>query len=162
MRDDDVQRKGNIRSVRRSVQIWREKCSLSAANQSGNADYADADTNGGHGTDDDSAADAATAATAQKLRLILQDVQERDPEAFLGLLLKLPALVESKAQSILTDADDAFYDCEMLSSIGMRYRGELGLGPDDVLDAEAQEEEQKDQDQAHDLPIMMEFDQPVQ
>lgn len=119
MAEETNKRNANIRSVCRAVKIWREKNSISNVNIVNNI-YDENDPTGG--------ATAATAAAAtEQLKLILSDVEDRSSEEYVALLMKLPELIESKAQTVMAAADDMHREFEALGAIAHRYRTELGL-----------------------------------
>mmetsp|Transcript_16976 Transcript_16976/g.33893 ORF Transcript_16976/g.33893 Transcript_16976/m.33893 type:complete len:164 (-) Transcript_16976:340-831(-) len=129
MAEETNKRDANIRSVCRAVKIWREKNSISNVNIVNNIRNEN-DPAGG--------ATATTAAAApEQLKLILSDVEDRSSEEYIALLMKLPELIKSKAQTVMADADDMHREFEALGAIAHRYRTELGLTGGVGLDGSA-------------------------
>ena len=119
MAEESARRAANIRTVRRSVKMWREKNSV----QSTNLDVGAAET-------ETEAAAAATAAAIDKLHTILNDCQERggeDADSYLALLLNLPRLIDSKADILADEAANMERKVRELQFVAGRYRAETDV-----------------------------------
>jgi len=129
MAEESARRAANVRNVRRSVKMWREKNSLQQTTMAVTTMEDVVRASGGGG--DDAAAASATAAAIEKLSAILSDCQERggggggeDGDSYLALLLNLPRLIDSKAALVADDAIDVERKARELRFVADRYRAE--------------------------------------
>ena len=129
MTEESARRAANVRTVRRSVKMWREKNSLqnttmAVTDMEGAALMS---SGGGAESETEAAAAAATAVAIEKLRAILDDCQERageDADSDLALLLNLPRLIDSKADLLADDAAAMERKVAELQFVADRYRVE--------------------------------------
>ena len=126
MAEESARRAANVRNVRRSVKMWREKNSLQQTTMAITTMEDVVRASGGGG---DGAAASATAAAIEKLSAILSDCQERggggeDGDSYLALLLNLPRLIDSKVALVADDATDVERKARELRFVADRYRAE--------------------------------------
>ena len=126
MAEESARRAANVRNVRRSVKMWREKNSLQQTTMAITTMEDVVRASGGGG---DAAAASATAAAIEKLSAILSDCQERsgggeDGDSYLALLLNLPRLIDSKVALVADDATDVERKARELRFVADRYRAE--------------------------------------
>lgn len=129
MTEESARRAANVRTVRRSVKMWREKNSLQNTTMAVTAMEGAAlvSSGGGAESETEAAAAAATAVAIEKLRAILDDCQERGGEntdSYLALLLNLPRLIDSKADLLADDAAVMERKVAELQFVADRYRVE--------------------------------------
>ena len=124
MTEESARRAANVRTVRRSVKMWREKNSLQNTTMAVTAMEGAAliSSGGGVESETEAAAAAATAVAIEKLRAILDDCQERG--SYLALLLNLPRLIDSKADLLADDAAAMERKVAELQFVADRYRVE--------------------------------------
>lgn len=135
MAEESAGRAANVRTVRRSVKMWREKNSLQNTTMAVTAVEGPAlITSGGGAAGSETEAAAAAAATAvaiEKLHAILDDCQERGGEdaddSYLALLLNLPRLIDSKADLLADDAAAMEREVAELQFVADRYRVETDV-----------------------------------
>lgn len=134
MAEESAGRAANVRTVRRSVKMWREKNSLQNTTMAVTAVEGPAlITSGGGAAGSETEAAAAAAATAvaiEKLHAILDDCQERggeDADSYLALLLNLPRLIDSKADRLADDAAAMEREVAELQFVADRYRVETDV-----------------------------------
>ena len=136
MTEESARRAANVRTVRRSVKMWREKNSLQNTTMAVTAMEGAALMSSGDGAESETeaaaAAAAATAVAIKKLRAILDDCQERageDADSYLALLLNLPRLIDSKADLLADDAAAMERKVAELQFVADRYRVETDAVP---------------------------------
>ena len=124
MAEESARRAANVRTVRRSVKMWREKNSLQNTTMAVTAMEGAAliTSGGGAESETEATAAAATAVAIEKLRAILDDCQERG--SYLALLLNLPRLIDSKADLLADDAAAMERKVAELQFVADRYRVE--------------------------------------
>ena len=135
MAEESAGRAANVRTVRRSVKMWREKNSLqnttmAVAAVEGAALITTGGGAAGTETEATAAAAAATAVAIEKLHAILDDCQERggeDADSYLALLLNLPRLIGSKADLLADDAAAMEQKVAELQFVADRYRAETDV-----------------------------------
>lgn len=136
MTEESARRAANVRTVRRSVKMWREKNSLQSTTMAVTAlEGAALITSGGgagagSAESETEAAAAATAVAIEKLHAILNDCQERggeDADSYLALLLNLPRLIDSKAALLADDAAATEQKVAELQLVADRYRAETDV-----------------------------------
>ena len=135
MTEESARRAANVRTVRRSVKMWREKNSLQNTTMAVTAMEGAALISSGGGAEHETEAASAAAATAvaiEKLRAILDDCQERageDADSYLALLLNLPRLIDSKVDLLADDAAAMERKVAELQFVADRYRVETDAVP---------------------------------
>ena len=134
MAEESAGRAANVRAVRRSVKMWREKNSLQNTTMAVTAMEGAAliSSGGGAEHETEAAAAAATVVAIEKLRAILDDCQERggdDANSYLALLLNLPRLIDSKADLLADDAAAMERKVAELQFVADRYRVETDAVP---------------------------------
>ena len=169
MAEESAGRAANVRTVRRSVKMWREKNSLQNTTMAVTAVEGPAlITSGGGaaGSETEAAAAAATAVAIEKLHAILDDCQERggeDADSYLALLLNLPRLIDSKADLLADDAAAMEREVAELQFVADRYRAEtdvvataaVGEGAGGTGGQQMQQQQQQQQQ-------LMEVEHPMQ